>query len=297
MAVPQPVRSARRHAFTLIELLVVIAIIAILIGLLVPAVQKVRVAAARTQNSNNLKQIGLGVHGYHDVNKYFPYNGIYDTWANPKVTSTGSWCFQILPFVEQAPLYNQTPTLFAGIFTTATNLARYNAGQTIGGGRGPQVVVPVYLDPARGRLGYTSSGTNSGSYTDYAINVFVEWAAGTSGSNSRAKLTTITDGTSNTILIGEASYNTRWYTDATAPASSWNETWWSGGYGGSGRNGTVCQQDSPNIPVFSNNNWGGPYDGGSQFVFCDGSVHTITYGTNLSLYLTPNDGKTVPPVD
>src|SRR5881296_3304938 len=100
-----PLPRSTRRAFTLIELLVVIAIIAILIGLLVPAVQKVRVAAARTQSINNLKQIALAFHNYHDTNKFFPYNGVYNTWGNPKVANSGSWCFQILPFIEQKPLY------------------------------------------------------------------------------------------------------------------------------------------------------------------------------------------------
>src|SRR5690348_510471 len=90
--------SARRQAFTLIELLVVIAIIAILIALLVPAVQKVREAAARTQCANNLKQIGLGLINYHDQYKFFPAEG----------TGQGvSWYTRVLPYVEQGAIYNQ----------------------------------------------------------------------------------------------------------------------------------------------------------------------------------------------
>jgi prepilin-type N-terminal cleavage/methylation domain-containing protein len=89
----------RRTGFTLIELLVVIAIIAILIGLLLPAVQQVREASSRTQCASNLKQIGLAIHNYHDANKKLPPSRL-------GVGGYASWMVVILPYVEQAPLFN-----------------------------------------------------------------------------------------------------------------------------------------------------------------------------------------------
>ena len=94
-----------RRGFTLIELLVVIAIIAILIGLLVPAVQKVRAAAARVQSVNNLKQMALACHSYHDEFKFLPYNGAGNN-ANGIDPTSGSWAYQILPWIEQQPMFD-----------------------------------------------------------------------------------------------------------------------------------------------------------------------------------------------
>src|SRR5579863_3686391 len=103
----RPLRD-KRGGFTVVELLVVIAIITILIGLLLPAVQKVREAANRTSCLNNLKQIGLAMHHYHDTLGSFPAGYLCRVWPDPLVTAPGwGWAALLLPFVEQSPLHNQ----------------------------------------------------------------------------------------------------------------------------------------------------------------------------------------------
>jgi prepilin-type N-terminal cleavage/methylation domain-containing protein len=157
-----------RWGFTLIELLVVIAIIAILIALLVPAVQKVRAAAARTQSTNNLKQLALAAHGYHDSYKYLPFNGTTAANATGTNPESGSWGYQILPFVDQQPLYDtQTgtlPTAWSDKLSVFTCAMRTRPGYVsgAGGAGGPTAftIAPggTYTSP----LGNPSTGSGPG---------------------------------------------------------------------------------------------------------------------------------------
>ena len=180
--------SSRRRAFTLIELLVVIAIIAVLIALLVPAVQKVREAAARTTCTNNLKQFSLACHNYNDTFKKLP------SLSNQIGTGTtkGSIFVALFPFVEQQPLYNT----YASSGITAA---------------GSQVFLPMFTCPSDFSLKGTANSSNWAP-TSYAANAALfsdflnsgdpsdpAWGWG----KSRYKINTISDGTSNTIMFTE----------------------------------------------------------------------------------------------
>src|SRR5579883_1716650 len=131
-------RLRGRSAFTLIELLVVIAIIAILIGLLLPAVQKVREAASRTRCSNNLKQLGLGLHNYESAYGYFPTSGEGPNQGNQySVFDTASTCTQLLPFIEQGAIY-----------ALMSETYRYNDSRWPGNQSGAAHPVPIFLCPS-----------------------------------------------------------------------------------------------------------------------------------------------------
>lgn len=256
----------RRNAFTLIELLVVIAIIAILIALLVPAVQKVRTAAARTQGINNIRQIGIGTHAFHDVAKRLPYNGTWAWVGNPTQKGSGSYLYQILPYIEQEPAY-KTPS------------------QTIR--------IELLLCPGRGNVSPISAGgwNGSGPITDYSINCRINRpdAFDTGATDRGAKLQTIADGTSNTVLIGERSWPTDRY---SYNGADWNEAIFWGGAGGTGRGDFGCFKDENGSPHYSH--WGSPFDGGGIFCMGDVSVRQIAFNTDLTGGILPNDSRVAP---
>jgi prepilin-type N-terminal cleavage/methylation domain-containing protein len=299
-------RPRNRSGFTLIELLVVIAIIAVLIGLLLPAVQKARESAARSACQNNLKQMGLAFH-MHDSNYgVFPTGG--GAWTANRVwsgnfpgnylTQTWGWGYQILPFIEEQNLYMIPPgTLppdatagpYGDIEVASTPIKTYICPSL----RGPTIFPysQAGWSPSVGKRatgdyvgnGGTYSGTNDGPLVPLGQTV---------------SFNGISNGTSNVLLIGEK------YVDralATSGSDCNDDQGWTDGWD----NDTICFAQAANpgttdVPQLDGNSgtcgflFGGPHTAGIQVVLCDGSVRSVSYSVNAGpwlIFCQRNSGK------
>ncbi|MBB01066.1 MAG: DUF1559 domain-containing protein [Rubinisphaera brasiliensis] len=316
----------QRLAFTLIELLVVIAIIAILVALLLPAVQQAREAARRSSCKNNLKQIGLALHNYHDVHKVFPPLFVIPT--DPRATnpasiytdalnSTGaqspganpawSWSAYLLPFVEQPALYDQGQIGQGSLILNHRDVFR--------------TPVSVYMCPSDSgdvldndtnwrRLTNQDYWAAKSSYVaanDHETPTRGNTATGAFHENSNTKMRDISDGTSNTIAVGERMYHPE-NTGVSGAVWAGMISTTSGGSPHGGFQRETAGTGRLSINQIDNWNFASAFssahDGGAQFLLFDGSVrflseniyHVAGGGTPDSLYeylIAIDDGEVV----
>ena len=315
----RPAQHRRSRAFTLIELLVVIAIIAVLIGLLLPAVQKVRAAAARMQCSNNFKQMGLAVHAYNDTTQYLPYGGSSSDGSPWSGNNKGTWLVLILPYMEQANLYNQVhdmadlsknsiddtvlpTTRISWMHCPSDNVYLVNGREvsnyiaSLGPSGGPPYT--ACPDPF-------SMNNPSSLYGSYAINNWygqdfdIKRIPGPFCMyDVKMQLKHLSDGLSNTILLGETLPNEHRFLRDGA---------WSS-YAATGRGATTIipmntytPTNAPNPPPYDQmcttpaggfvvGNWAtstgfkSRHIGGCNFVFGDGSVQFLNQSIDMQVY-------------
>jgi prepilin-type N-terminal cleavage/methylation domain-containing protein/prepilin-type processing-associated H-X9-DG protein len=309
----------RRIGFTLIELLVVIAIIAVLIALLVPAVQKVRTAAANAQCANNLKQIGLALHQYHDHFNGFPTpRGCVGWDGDPQWVG---WMYAILPFIEQDAIYKSKA--WSSIIPTYLCPAdsRENAGGVWTpphGGFFP-IALTSYLGVVGNNPDYALDGESSVWENDQGETRAVSDFDGVMGRHSGVKLTQIVDGTSSTLLVGERPPS------GDGPSGDGYWGWWPSNisdaalFANSGTNGMAgpagdshgdgsgspCPHNmyfSPgNLADFCHvNHFWSFHPGGGNWLLCDGSVHFVAYTAGIDIIpamATIAGNEKVPPLD
>lgn len=285
--------AVRRVGFSLVELLVVIGIFSILIGLLLPAVQKVRAAAAKSQCGNNLRQIGLASHHYADINAALPASSVVGIRASS--LPFANWSVRLLPFLDLVPLWQQVQADYA--MNPIPFRPPFHSAQA--------KVVPVFACPADGRVGTAWTVDVLGSQRHVSVMSYLG-NLGTNYSkqdgviyrNSSVSLLHISDGTSNTLLVGER-----------PPSSDLLYGWFYVGIGQDfgGSLDSVLGAREINIsgfPGYRPNQCGrGPFhfkngeigsrcsafhywslhSGGANFAFCDGSVRFLSYDADSML--------------
>ena len=224
-----------------VPVLVLAAIVVTAVGLLIPSVQRVNGSSARTQSTNNLKQIGLAMQSFHDGNRRLPSNGTIPAAADdPK---SGSWAFQILPYIDQQAMFH--------------NVNRENG-------------VATYMCPGRGRPQVSTTGA----WTDYCINPWLNDPINGAPNAPDIKRTMIdiTDGTSNTIFAGQGNIDPALYgANAAIPQST---DIFKGGDPALARTLTTNQPDDKAKGALT---WGGPFPHGALMAMGDGTVRMFPY--------------------
>jgi prepilin-type N-terminal cleavage/methylation domain-containing protein len=287
----------RRGGFTLIELLVVIAIIAILVSLLVPAVQNVREAASRLQCANNLKQLGLAAHNYHDQYRFLVSAWLGGNQDDPD--GWASWAVLLLPYLEQSPLYNQwnlsypaskqPPSAYqqqlAVLYCSSRPAFVLSHGDFVPAGGG--------LSDYGASFGIEANGSNSNGVIiptyDMANSLTLD-AKGNQivkpGWRGQVTLIGISDGTSNTTMFGEKHIRPDSLRGKNEDRSIFggqnNSCRRMMGVAPNGDQRPLSPPDNEN-GAFANSTFGGPHAGVCQFVFADATVRPLSTSTNINV--------------
>jgi prepilin-type N-terminal cleavage/methylation domain-containing protein len=275
-----------RRGFTLIELLVVIAIIAILIALLLPAVQQAREAARRAQCKNNLKQVGLALHNYHDNFNSLPPGWIGVTAGASDIYGVNGWAWgsKILPQLDQSPLYSQLN--FNVKMEAPANLASRKL--VLPAFRCPSDTGPdvwTIQDESGNNLAELATANYVGVFgvsdIDDCVDVPLSPCNGEGAlyQNSRVRFSDVSDGLSGTFLVGE-------HRSRRDPGLNWSSTW----------TGVVTDGDdaivrvlgttdhTPNHPSNHIDDFSSYHTGGAHFVFGDGAVRFVSTNIDLGVY-------------
>jgi prepilin-type N-terminal cleavage/methylation domain-containing protein/prepilin-type processing-associated H-X9-DG protein len=320
------IRHRRRTGFTLIELLVVIAIIAVLVGLLLPAVQKVREAANRSKCQNNMKQLALGIHGFHDAHGYLPVSTNVGG-TQPRV----SWLTQTLPYIDQDVLYSEydfTQNWYDPFNLNVTTVPL----KVVQCPSAPDCSTLLDSRPDPGMWGSmwvptSDYGATAGVGTRLVAAGFADVAGpGVLQKDTKVRLSDVTDGTSNTIMLAEDAARPQiWQGRSMVPGSGtaglrvngggWSRAATDFTIEGFTLDGTTSPgpcaincangQDDPNYPdpYYGNNGSGATYafhDDGANTAFADGSVHFISKQINIRIYarlVTRNGNEKVSATD